>query len=138
MQASGWIALLFAIAASRVLSERAIRRLTPEQKLKLIDGFSATRTYSTLFTVILTISFFLLQAQPQINQRYLAIGFGASIAIIVVVRMTLTQRKLKLLDMPWDYRRMFFLAQIIAFAGLAWFFYKISIAGLLAWKGGFK
>jgi hypothetical protein len=52
--------------------------------------------------------------------------------------MTLTQRKLKLLDMPWDYRRIFFLAQFIAFAGLAWFFYKISIAGLLAWKGGFK
>lgn len=48
MEMSGFVALLAAIVASRFINESGYRKLEPEQKLRLMDGFSRTRAYSMI------------------------------------------------------------------------------------------
>jgi len=48
MQMSGFVVLLAAIVVSRIVNERGYSKLDSDAKLRLIDGFSKTRSYSML------------------------------------------------------------------------------------------
>lgn len=48
MEMSGWIALLGAVVVSRMVNERGLRQLNPDEKLRLMDGFAATRAYGLI------------------------------------------------------------------------------------------
>ena len=60
MEISGFIALLLAVLASRIINERGYRHLSSEEKVTLMDGFSKTRAYSMIPIIILIGGYYLL------------------------------------------------------------------------------
>ena len=125
MQFSGFIALLVAIVISRFINERGYRTLEPDQKLRLMDGFSATRMYSMVPLLVLVAAFWFLVTKTDVNKQVVTIAYFGLLAIYVVVRTILNQKKLTTLEMPQQYRRSFMIAQAISLVGFAWFFYTV-------------
>lgn len=125
MQFSGFIALLVAIVISRFINERGYRTLEPDQKLRLMDGFSATRMYSMVPLLVLVAAFWFLVTKTDVNKQMVTTAYFGLLAIYVVVRTILNQKKLTTLEMPQQYRRSFMIAQAISLVGFAWFFYTI-------------
>jgi len=123
MPVSGIIALLVAMIASRFLSERGYRTLSPEQKLRLMDGFSSTRMYSMGPLLVLIAAFWFLMTQTDVNRQVVTMTFFGLLIAYVITRTVMNQRKLHVLDMPAEYRRSFLIAQAVSLAGIAWFFY---------------
>lgn len=125
MQMSGFVALLGAIVASRLISERGYRKLDSEQKVRLMDGFSSARAYSMIPLLALIAAFWFLSSQTNVDKQHLAIGYFGLLIVYVIVRAILNQRKLAQLDLPADYNRTFTIAQIVSFLGIAWFFFTM-------------
>lgn len=125
MQASGFIALIAAIVVSRMISERAYRKLDSDQKLRLMDGFSSTRMYSMVPVLILVAAFWYLTTKTEIDKSLITTAYFGLLIAYIVIRTILNQRKLLSLEMPAEYRRMFMTAQAVSLVGVAWFFYTI-------------
>ncbi len=117
---SGVVLMLVSIAVSRLLHERGYRQLTPEEKLRLMDGFSATRAYSIIPLMIGLGVYWVLSNQPGINQRALGTGFVVAFAAYIVLRLYFNYRKIVALEMPPHYRSAYVSSQGIALAGVAW------------------
>ena len=125
MQMSGFVALLGAIVASRLISERGYRKLDAEQKVRLMDGFSTARAYSMIPLLLLIVGFWFLSSQTSIDKQYLTIGYFGLLIVYVIARVILNQRKIAQLDLPADYNRTFTMAQVVSFLGIAWFFFTM-------------
>lgn len=123
MQMSGYIALFASLVLSRIINERAVQKLTPDEKVRLMDGFSRSRAYSLVPILIAMIAFWYLMTHTEIHRGLLAIGYFCGLFIFVLVHAILNQRKLERLSMPAEYRKLFTLSQIISVGGMAWFFY---------------
>lgn len=125
MQISGFIALLAAIIVSRFISERGYRNLNPDQKLRLMDGFSSTRAYSMVPLLVLIAGFWYLTTKTEIDKQLVTTAYFGLLIVYIVLRTILNQRKLLSLGMPPEYRRMFMIAQAVSLVGVAWFFFTI-------------
>ena len=131
MGMSGFVALLASVVASRIINERRMRQLAPDQKVRLLDGFSAARAYSLIPVLALVGLYWLLATRTHIDKQVLTIGYFSLLILFVIVRVVLSQRKLGQLDLPKGYRRTFSLAQVVSCLGVAWFFYVMVAAGPL-------
>ena len=125
MQIPGFIVLLVAVVISRSINERGNRTLKPDEKLRLMDGFSATRMYSMVPLLALVAAFWFLLTKTEVNKRVVTMCYFGLLALYVVVRTILNQKKLTTLEMPQQYRRSFMIAQAISLVGVAWFFYSV-------------
>lgn len=125
MQISGFVVLLATIVASRLINERAFRKLDSEAKLRLMDGFSRTRSYSMIPLLVLIVAYWYLMTQTKANPQILTVAYFGLIGVYVVARIVLNQAKLSQLDMPEDYRRLFSISQAVSFVGIAWFFFSV-------------
>ena len=125
MEISGFVALFAAIILSRIIGERGYRRLSDDEKLRLMDGFSKARAYALIPLLILIGVYWLLLTKTGIDRNLLTIFYFALLIGWVLLRTVLNQRKLAALDLPPAYRRTFTVAQVISLLGLAWFFYAI-------------
>jgi hypothetical protein len=125
MAISGFVALLVAIVAARIINERGYRTLSAEEKLRLMDGFSAQRAYSLIPMVLLVAAYFLLSTKTSLDPTMLAIGYFGLLVVYVVIRAILNHRKMKTLGMPDKYRRYFVVSQLLSMLGLAWFAFSM-------------
>jgi hypothetical protein len=125
---SGIIALLVSLVASRIINERGYRKLTSEQKIRLMDGFSNARAYSLIPVLVLAGAYFLLVSQTNLDRQYLNIGYFALLIAYVACRTILSQRKISQLDLPVEYGRSFTISQFLSILGIAWFFF-VMLAG---------
>jgi len=125
MQISGFIALLASMVISRFISERAYRKLDSDQKLRLMDGFSATRMYSMVPVLLLVAAFWYLTTKTEIDRSLITTAYFGLLIAYVVLRTILNQRKLLAIEMPVVYRRSFMTAQVVSLVGVAWFFYTM-------------
>jgi hypothetical protein len=125
MQTSGFVALLGAVILSRFVHERGFRRLSEDEKIRLIDGSSASRTYAMIPLFVLIVAYWLLVTRTQIDKTLLTVGYFALLVVYLVARALLNWRKLVQLGLPFDYLRTFTIAQIISFIGIAWFFFAM-------------
>ncbi len=125
MQKSGFVAIIGAIIISRIISERGFRRLSDEEKVRLMDGFSAIRAYSMIPILLLIGAYWFIATRTVVSQQYLTIGYFGLFITYVVALAFLNQHKLHQLGLPSNYRRAFTIAQAIRFLGIAWFFFTI-------------
>lgn len=121
MQFSGILVLLITIVLSRILNERALRELTADEKVRLIDGFASARAYSLIPLVALAGGYWLLLSKTKIDPQLLSVAYFGLILIWIAVRSVLNQRKLRELEMPATYRQRFLISQAISLGGFAWF-----------------
>lgn len=125
MQISGFIALLAAVIVSRFISERGYRGLNSNQKLRLMDGFSSTRMYSMIPLLALVAGFWYLMTKTDIDKQLVTTAYFGLLLVYVVVLAILNQRRLRTLEMPPEYRRIFMFAQAVTLVGVAWFFFTV-------------
>ena len=125
MQISGFIVLLTGIILSRIINERGYRKLNAEQKIRLMDGFSTTRAYSMIPLLLLIAAFWFLNSETNIDKQILTAGYFGLLLVYIIARVVLNQRKIAQLELPGEYTRLFTLAQVVSFIGVAWFFFAI-------------
>jgi hypothetical protein len=118
----GVFAFIVAYFISRVISERALKRLTTEEKAKLLDAFSGYR----IFNMVIILSLFLLvlagdRLLPELRST-LWLAFTVLLALILVTISSLSYRKLKNLDMPTPYSKSFLVSRSIQYMGILFLF----------------
>jgi hypothetical protein len=99
----GIAALFCTIALNRFLGERNYKRLAPEDKVKLVNEFSAHRsrgTYIPLAVMGLVIVFDLLS--PGTSRWLFPVGVAAVLFTSVVLQVTIL-RHLDTLELPADF-----------------------------------
>lgn len=126
MEISGYIVLLCAVVLSRYLTETSFRALDDQDKLRLMNGFSRSRAFGLVPILIIIGLYFYLIRNSEFDRDLITVAYFATLALYVLVRLVMNQRKLTALAMPPAYRRGFLFAQLISFIGVAWCFFAIS------------
>ena len=125
MEMSGFVAILAAVVISRYINETGYRKLEPDQKLRLMDGFSRTRAYSMIPLLALVGAFWFLMTRTKIDRNLISAAYFGLLITYIVARIILNQRKLTELDMPDHYKKTFTIAQVVSFCGVAWLFFTM-------------
>ncbi len=125
MQLSGVFVLFVAILVSRILNEKGYRKLSPEEKLRLMDGFSTIRIFSIVPLLLLIALFWFLSTQTETRLQMLTVGYFKLLILYVLTRSFLNQKKLLQLRLPKAYQQTFALSQAVSLAGVAWFFFTL-------------
>jgi len=110
--------LIVAIVASRIVSERALKQLSIEEKGTLLDSFSGYRLYNTIVILGLFVVYFVAinyfpQSYSLLTLIFIVLFFAVSITISV-----LSYKKLKALNMPENYIKSFLASMAIQYAGV--------------------
>ena len=118
----GILAFLVTYFVSRIINERALRKLSIEDKARLLDAFSNYRIYSTLAVLSIPLAHIgLSRLQPQLAWRAAPFLFVLFVGSLALVSM-LTYRKLKGLRLPEDYIKSFLLSTLVQYVGIALLF----------------
>lgn len=104
--------------ASRSLQARALRALSPEEKVRLIDGFSGRAAQRYLPLLGLIGALWWLTTATDVPHERVMVGYLGAVVLYALVRGVLIQRRMAALDLPADYRRNFLAAQGIGGASL--------------------
>ena len=97
---AGVLVLLATIVINRFLGERNYGRLTPDEKLRLTDAFSAHRSLGTYIPVgvmlaVLAVGFF----SPQLLPLVFPVGVGLVLVVLLAIQVAVF-RRLKELALP--------------------------------------
>lgn len=116
----GPLVFLAAVVASRFLHERALAGLSPDEKLRVLDAFSAQRKYSLLIVVAISLPLFLAPAaiSPAVNM--------AAVALYAAGSSAYSFAKMRRLALPAGYVRSFVAAQALQVGGLCALFASMS------------
>jgi hypothetical protein len=118
----GIVILFAAIVISRVISERALKQLTTEDKARLLDSFSVYRIANiALLLGIMIVWFVAIRFLPQWNST-LTIIFVVSFLGVSIVISVLSYRKMKGLNLPASYIKNYLLSLAIQYFGVAFVF----------------
>ena len=112
------IIFLGCVIVSRIMGERALRQLTPDQKVRLLDGFASIRAYAFIPIVLIMVVFFGLPELFPNGPSWLSwLGLGVFLVYAVVMHF-MVARKLGTLDFPESYTRQVLLCRHIHHMGL--------------------
>lgn len=119
--------MLACILISRFISEKAMKELSPEKKVELIDLFSGNRKKSLILMFVLVALFFGLIKLNFIALSYLTISYGILFLTILIVRMYSTYKKLTENEFPLDFIKRFLIANSISVLGILIFFSNLIL-----------
>jgi hypothetical protein len=128
------IILFAAIILSKIISEKALKQLSPEQKISILDSFSKMRMYNLIPLVLILGFFFFAEKIFHFNGFIPYILFLVAILSFMMVIQVVSLKKLKTLQLPDKYMKKYFSSQLIILLGfIAWI--GISIFPLIS-SGG--
>jgi hypothetical protein len=113
----GLAAFFVGMIASRILSERALRLLTPDEKLRLLDSFSRLRAFGSIPLVLLVFIFFSITSFPPQFVMPGFLGAWALFAGFVAWQHYFVHRRLRELAISESYRAAFSRAQWVSRSG---------------------
>ena len=114
--------LLACVFISRFISDKAIKDLSPEKMVELIDLFSGNRKKSLILVFVLVAVFFGFIKLNFIALSYLTITYAFLFFTILIVRMYSTYKKLIQNEFPSDFIKRFLIANSISVLGIVIFF----------------
>jgi len=100
----GLAAFFIGLIASRILSERALRLLTPDEKLRLLDSFSRLRAFGSIPLVIIVFIFFSISSFPPRFALPAFFGAWALLGGFIAWQQFFVQRRLRELSISETYR----------------------------------
>jgi hypothetical protein len=123
----GLIGFLVCIAASRLLAERGLAKLTVEEKALLIDRFSNQRKYSMVPLIIMLAAFFgALKLTPE--QTPLLVNALLVLSVLYVLASgALGYRTLKAMNCPPEYIGNYLAARTLSTVGMVIFFVSLFL-----------
>ena len=117
-----FMVLLVFIFGTRIISEKANKKLSVEKKAELIDLFSNTRT-RTFGLIILIIGLYFLALKFQILPPSLTMALYLILLLAFIGYNTVAaQRKLKENDFPDEFIKSYLLTSTLRFIGILIFF----------------
>jgi uncharacterized membrane protein len=114
-----FLILIVAIVASRIVSERALKQLSTEEKGTLLDSFSSYRLYNTVVILGLVVAYIAATSYFPRSYSTLTLIFIILFFTISGTVSVLSYQKLKNLTMPSGYIRSFLISLAIQYAGVA-------------------
>ncbi|WP_077531136.1 hypothetical protein [Vreelandella utahensis] len=118
------------VILGRMLSERAMRQLTSEQKATIVDAFSQIRAYGLIPVVVLGGGYFLVGRYTEMSLRSLEILIFSGLVTYIVVFAIYTNVKMRALGLPSGFLKRYAVAHSIQFAGIGIFFVGMASAWL--------
>jgi len=114
-----FLGFAIAVVITRLLAERALKRLSVEEKAKLLDSFSSNRIYSVVLMLVFLLVFFIAsKAWP----GYGTVLIWALLAVLVLMSLgngVFAYMKLKKLSLPKDYISNFVVRSVIYYGALS-------------------
>jgi hypothetical protein len=113
------------MGCGRVLSERALGRLSAEEKVRLMDGFSSYRAVTWVPAVVLAVAVHaLLLRWPAYAEEILLLEVGAVLGILMAAH-ALTLRRLRRMALPDIYVKRLIAARLLTLTGTVLLFASI-------------
>jgi hypothetical protein len=114
----GLLGFLVVMMINRVLAEKALKRLSAEEKAGLLDSFAGYRVYGLAAIVVLVVGYFIAaKARPDLRVTLVWVFFGLVMLHAILITL-LSYQKLKTLAAPADYQRNFLVRSALQFVAL--------------------
>src|SRR5436190_15638704 len=111
-----FLAFAVAVVITRLLGEKALKRLSTEEKAKLLDSFSSNRILSVILMLIFVLVFFAAsKAWPQYGTTLLW-GLLITLVLMSLANGIFSYTKLKKLSIPKNYVSNFLIRCFIYYA----------------------
>lgn len=123
----GLVVMLVMVFASRMVNEKAMKKLSSEEKGLLVDGFASNRMWSLGLIILLITGYFLVVRFEVVNMLMGVVTYLVLLTVFIAVQFITSDRKLKELGLPEDYIRSFRISVLIRITGMVLFF-LLSIA----------
>ncbi len=90
---AGMVVFMVLLISSRIIGERALSRLTKEEKLRLLEGFSRHRAYMLIpMFGLLVLSLVAVQAMPSRARDIARLDLGFTILMMGVIHVGMAQK----------------------------------------------
>lgn len=121
----GLIVLVVAVITSRIIMERALKRLSSDEKARLLDAFSSYRIYNYAALMILLVLY--VASNRFFPELYSIVtpAFYITFLLMTGIVSFLCYRRLKELNMPFDYIRSYLISLGLQYAGIGFVFAPI-------------
>ncbi|MDQ3635898.1 MAG: hypothetical protein M3405_15545 [Acidobacteriota bacterium] len=118
----GLIVFIAAYIGGRLISERALKLLSENEKGRLLEGFSKYRIFSLIGVVVLVLIHISLQSFMP-NSYFASLPVFVGILVLYLLLSSIySYTKLKNLEMPDNYINQFLLSTLIQYLGIFVFF----------------
>ncbi|MBN1499422.1 MAG: hypothetical protein JW982_04675 [Spirochaetes bacterium] len=126
----GILILFAAVILSRMISERANRYISNDEKIKFVDSFSNIRKYSLIPLAIILVLFFITYRYLQKYQAVmLVIYFSLLISYVVILNLWIYFR-LKKIEINRMYLRQYLISRAIPLVGIIIFAVLLAVKTL--------
>jgi len=127
----GIIVLLIFMFVGRWMGANALKELSIEQKIKLLETFTSYRKY-VLIPVVVVIGLFLFGLEMFPHQRImLMVFYFVSLVLVLMFSNFYIFRQLKEVDLPQSYLKRFWISRSLIYSGLGLF---LGLTVLDMWK----
>jgi hypothetical protein len=108
-----------AVVINRLLAEKALKRLSVEEKAKLLDSFSGNRVFSVVLMLIVVVAFFIVsKAWPDFGST-LVWGLLVLLLLMSIGNGLFSYLKLKKLSVPKQYISNFLIRCLVYYGALS-------------------
>lgn len=118
----GFIVFIAAYVIGRLVGERGLKKLTEEERGRLLGGFSKYRVFSLLGVIVLVVIHYSFRALAPDSRAAGLPFFVVALVFYLLLSSLYSYRKLKSLGMPDAYINNFLLSTLIQYAGIFVFF----------------
>ncbi len=121
------VVLCVCIVISRIMSEKGLKTLSPEQKVSLLDEFSNQRKYSFIpIILILIVYIVVVHFFPEQSVTLYLVFIFCLLAYLVIMNIV-TSKKLKKLGLPKSCLKLYLASRFVYYFGLVIFLGSIII-----------
>ena len=123
----GFIMLMIAILISRIVSEKALKKLDADQRSLLIDQFSSQRIWSLGLIIVIVAGYFLALKTNTFQPLTMLALYLLVIAVFMLIQVKIALKKLHDVSIDRDYIRAYKLSTTIRAIGILLFFIILFI-----------
>jgi len=125
-----FLILIVSVVVSRIVSERALRQLSTEEKGTLLESFSSYRLYNTVVILGLVVAYIAATNYYPRSYSMLTLIFIILFFTISGTVSVLSYQKLRNLNMPSGYIKSFLISLAIQYAGVAAIFLPMMLQAI--------
>jgi len=118
----GFLVMMVTMLAARMINEKAMKKLSAEEKGLLVDGFASNRMWSMGLIILLIAGYFLVLRFELVNVFVGLVTYLVLLAVFITVQFVTADRKLKELGLPMDYMRSYRTSVLLRVGGMVLFF----------------
>jgi len=113
----GIIMLFVCVVVSRIISEKALKHLSSEQKVNLLDNFSSHRKYYFIPLVLIFLIYVAVGRSFPYVGKIIYLLFVIFIIVYLIVMHIRTSKKLSQLKLPKQYLKLYAISRVVYYIG---------------------